>query len=447
MSMSSAPYSPVLTAPPREAIYTGTFWLAYAANVVLVMANALSFQFAEWVDQLGGSQQLAGSIISAGLIGVMLARLGMGQFIDRYGAGRLWSISAVCFIGGCTAFALIDTLGWPAYAARLMFSISLAGLFTSSIVHIQNQVPAHRRTEVIGNLGSSGFVGMIAGSLLGDYFFRTVDDPQLKFQLIFGTAALLGVVHLVIALMLTWGHAHEPPAEHVSALRLLIRYWPGPVVAVAIMMGVSFGVTTVFLRRFATVMPGLSGIGTFFTAYALSAFVFRISTSQWSQRMGRHAMIVRGLSGHFVAMSSLCFVTQEWHFIIPAVAGGFGHALLFPAVVSLGAGAFPKRYRGLGTTLTLGFVEAGTMLSAPILGAIIDRYYGAAELKYGFVPMFAASAVMMVAVAVYYRLTAASQPDIDRPHDEDLAEEWGDPAPAEPRDEVAVPFPHLGRNS
>ena len=44
---------------------------------------------------------------------------------------------------------------------------SLAGMFTCSIVHIQNQVPAERRTEVIGNLGSSGFLGMIVGSLLG----------------------------------------------------------------------------------------------------------------------------------------------------------------------------------------------------------------------------------------------------------------------------------------
>ncbi len=52
--------------------------------------------------------------------------------------------------------------------------------------------------------------------------------------------------------------------------------------------------------------------------------------------------------------------------------GGFGHALLFPAVVSLGSEAFPREYRGTGTTIVMGFFDVGTFVSAPILGAIID---------------------------------------------------------------------------
>jgi len=401
-----------------QPVYNRSFWLAYVANVILVTANALTFHFAELVSSLGGSEQLTGSIIRTGLIGALLLRLAMGRVIDRYGAGLLWTLCSIGLIGGLYWFTAIDSLGWQLHAARVMFSVSLAGMFTCSIVYIQNLVPPERRTEVIGNLGSSGFVGMIIGSNLGDFILNHWEGAPGRFNILFGTAAALAMGHLVIATILTWKQPHEKPRDGLSSIQLLVRYWPGPVVSVAIVMGVVFAVTTVFLRSYSSAL-GLSGIGTFFTAYAVSAFFFRIWTSDWSYRFGRHKMILWGLSGHVIALCSLIFVTREWHYILPAVAGGFGHALLFPAVVSIGAGAFPKRYRGMGTTLTLGFVEAGTMFSAPLLGAIIDQFAETEWAKFGFIPMFVVAVMFTVAVAVYYGLTAARVPDDDTLHEED----------------------------
>jgi len=415
MSISDhSSHSPAKT----SSVYNGRFWLAYLANVMLVTANALTFHFAELVAHLGGSEQITGSVIRTGLIGALLVRLWMGNYIDRYGVGPLWMIGSAGLALGLISFTFIDHIGWELHAARVLFSISLAGMFTCSMVYIQNHVPPERRTEVIGNLGSSGFVGMIIGANLGDFLMNINAAPQIRFQYLFGTAALMAVGHFFISAALTWKQPHDKPKDGLSSLTLLIRYWPGPVVAVGIVMGIVFAVTTVFLRRYSTAV-GLNGIGTFFTAYAISAFCFRIMTSGWSYRFGRHMMVLYGLAGHFFALCSLMFVSQEWHYILPAICGGFGHALLFPAVISLGAGAFPKRYRGMGTTLALGFVEAGTMISAPILGMIIDYYSSAEWANYGFTPMYLGAAGVTVFVAVYYALTAARIPDTDDIHAED----------------------------
>ena len=94
--------------------------------------------------------------------------------------------------------------------------------------------------------------------------------------------------------------------------------------------------------------------------------------------------------------------------MLPAICSGFGHALLFPAVVSLGTEAFPREYRGTGTTLVLGFFDLGGALSAPILGYIIDRYNGA-----GFSQMYFSAAAASVVVAVGYSLTGLKRPDSD----------------------------------
>jgi MFS family permease len=448
--------SPVVTQPSTESIYNRMFWLSYAANVSLVTANALTFRFAEFVRYLGGTEQLTGTIVSVGILGALLVRLRLGQEIDRYGTRRIWMASSVLFIVGCAMFLLTNQISWVIYVGRTFFALGLAGMFTCSVVYIQNQVPAHRRTEVIGNLGSSGFVGMIAGSILGDLILNSMPPGQARFLALFGGAAVLGVFYLSIIVHLTRRDVHRRPQETPPIHRLLLRYWPGSVLLVAIMMGVGFAATTVFLTRFAT-YRGLHGIGMFFTGYAVSAFCFRVAAQNWSRTIGRHRMILLGLAGHWVGYMILPWITRDWHLLFPAVACGFGHALLFPAVVSLGAGAFPAEYRGSGTTIILGFTEIGVLASAPALGWMIDHF--------GFTAMFLSTGFMSLGVAFLYAVTAARQPDAeaapqpvvtsesmcgdfeatDEDHDDEslLAEhEFGLDAPHA----TAVPVPQMGRS-
>lgn len=384
-------------------IYNRVFWLAYAANVSLVMANALTFRFAEFISWLGGTEETAGMIVSVGIIGALTVRLVLGQAIDNYGTRRLWMLGGTIYIASTSLFLVIEHLGWPIYLARLGFAAGIATMFTCSMVHIQNLVPANRRTEIIGNLGSSGFVGMILGSQLGDWIFRSAPPGHLRFLVLFGGTVFLGLVYVGLVLTLTRGDVHKRSRPAPAVHRLIFRYWPGNVVLVAIMMGISITVTTIFLTRYATSLGMVNGVGTFFTGYAVTAFLFRVQTATWSRTIGRHRMIWLGLAGHCLGHGFLPFVTQEWHFLIPAVACGIGHALLFPAVVSLGAGAFPKEYRGSGTTITLGFIELGSALSAPVLGWIIDQ---GGEI--GFTRMFWISSVTALTIGVYYAIANPS---------------------------------------
>src|SRR5258708_11919727 len=90
--------SPTLALPAvakSDVIYDRSFWLAYAANLVLVCANSLTFRFAEFVASLGETEEMAGAIVRAGLIAAILCRLGLGQAIDHYGPRRVWQPSSV----------------------------------------------------------------------------------------------------------------------------------------------------------------------------------------------------------------------------------------------------------------------------------------------------------------------------------------------------------------
>lgn len=399
------------TQSPSTQIYNASFWLAYLANVLVVTAHSLTFRFADYVKHLGGNEALSGRIMSVAICAAVIFRFYIGQKIDQQGTRRIWLASSLVFIVSCLAFLSLNSVGWPMYVARILFNGSLAGMLSCSIVSIQNLAPADRRTEIIGSLGSSGFIAMILGPWLGDLIFSTTrgnSNQMLPYSFMWGTACAMGVVYLWIVNYLTRNDAKKKPQATPPGYTLLWRYWPGPILGGAIVVGVNFTVISVFLIRFAREI-GIDKLGVFFTAYAVTAFLFRVGASGIAARCGRHRVVLIGLLGMAVGQFLFLTVRNEWMLILPATCAGFGHALLFPVVVSLGSGAFPLKYRGSGTTLILGFTELGTIISAPILGTAIVNLD-----PYGYAAMFVGTGLFTLAVMVYYALTAARLPDVDR---------------------------------
>jgi MFS family permease len=387
-----------------DSIYGRTFWLAYIANTLLVLANSLTFRFAELVVFLGGTEERVGDIVAIALTISVVVRLSVSHVLDDYGTRRMWPLCTLLFIGGCAMFLQCRDLSWTIYAARTAFVVGLTGMFACSMTHIQNVVPPHRRTEVIGNLGSSGFIGIIVGSNVGDGIVHAIPPGRTQFVVLFGGALIIGIVYLAIILALTSTHPVQARGSSPPAFRLLSRHWPGMVVLVSMVMGLGVTVTTVFLTRFAT-SRHIDGIGMFFTGYALSAFAFRILAAKWSRTIGRHWMLVRGLMGHAAGHFLLSFADSGWEFILPSIVCGFGHALLFPAVVSLGAGAFPATARGSGTAIILGFTDFGSLVVSPLLGRII--------VTAGFQTMFWTSSLTALIVGLIYAAIAMQHLDAE----------------------------------
>src|SRR5262245_39812458 len=119
--------------PTERTIYDRTFWLAYAANLMLVTANSLTFRFAEFIPFLGGTETVTGQIVRAGLLGSLAVRLVLGQAIDGAGVRRIWTVSTVCFVVGGLMFVFSDRIGPLLYVARVLFTAGMASMFACSI--------------------------------------------------------------------------------------------------------------------------------------------------------------------------------------------------------------------------------------------------------------------------------------------------------------------------
>ena len=373
--------------------YDGGFWLIYLANFLLVTANALTFRFADFVVHLGGTVGTAGMIVGFGTGGSIVLRLLMGRSIDRCGPRPIWLASAALFVAANVAFVPLGTLGPAIYIARLLFTVGLAGMFTCAFVYVCAGVPIARRAEVIGILGTSGFLGMLLGPVIGDVLFNHIPAGFGQFAVLFSLTAALGLAHLAIVWLVVRPARAVRPAAAQSAVRLFARYWPGALVVVALVMGVVATVPSTFLTRFA-VERKLSGIGFYFAAFALMAAMVRVVGRNFPERIGRQNALLIGLVGMTVSMLCYAEVHRDWQLVVPGLLAGIGHGLLFPCAVSLGADAFPDEHRGTAMTLIMGCMDVGMLVGAPVLGLVTDRW--------GFVAMFSATAGALGASAVYY---------------------------------------------
>jgi MFS family permease len=379
--------------PAEVRLYGVGFWIAYIANMLVVTANTLTFRFSEFVLSLDGSAADAGFIIGVGTGVGVVARIWLGRAVDRAGARWMWIVSAAALMVSSFAFIPLKSLGPAIYAARILYACGLAGVFSCSVIHLCTDVPPLRRAELIGTLGTSGFIGAIIGPQVGDWLFHLPISSENRFLLMFAMAGSICGAYLMLVAYLTRHEARPEPHDPIPLLPLLANHWPGTIAAVAMMMGVALTVPATFLTLFRD-HRGFEGIGTFFVFYAPTAIVMRLVGRLWPSQLGRRVAAFVGLLSLTASMLSYLVVQTEWGLALPALAAGTGQALLFPAVTTLGAESFPERYRGTGTSLILSFVDVGGLCGAPILGLLI--------VHFGFPAMFlgAAAAIALVAVVL-----------------------------------------------
>lgn len=404
---SEEAHPPRPAAPGRDRAYGAPFWVTYAANAAVMTGVALLFRYADFVHHLGGSDALLGAIVGAGMVGSLSVRIAQGVGIDRYGPPRIWLVSSVLLVGSCLGHLLVTRPDGPAlFALRIVLSTGVAGVLGASTTYVSLRAPANRLAEVIGTLGTSGFLGMMLGSLLGDALCAGPHDA-LGIRRLFLAAAALGAVSFVGSLFALAVERPRPRRRQAPPLRTLRRYHPGPVAVLAVAIGVGLCWPHTFLRPFTETL-GISGIAVFFWAYSPVAFLTRLVTRSLPDRLGVRPMLLAGMALMIASQLVNPLIGAGWQLLVPAALLGMAHATLYPAMMAGGTGGFPERYRGLATAMMLGLLDIGYLIGPPLVGTTLTASRSAGWPAYPV--MFLAVAALLTCVTLYYALATRSRP-------------------------------------
>ncbi|HTM52640.1 MAG TPA: MFS transporter [Pirellulales bacterium] len=356
----------------EQSVYGRDFWCAYVANTAMMVAVSLLYRYADFVTFLGGDEWNVGLVVGTGMVGSLFMRSFQGFGIDHFGARRIWLWSMVLFSASLAGHLAVQNVNGPVlFVLRICYTISLAGAFGASITSVSRSLPLPRMAEVVGSLGTSGFIAMALGPQLGDFLCGHENITRSDLDTMFLVAAGLGIVSLLCAELATRSESKPKRRRKPPVVWLLRRYHPGGVLVLAVVMGIGFVIPTTFLPTF-TKELNIEHTGTFFLVYAATAFLARVSTRRFPQLVGVRPMILIGLAALVLSLVTYMGVSSEWELAFPGVFAGIAHALLFPAVTAQGSTSFPSRYRGLGTTLMLSMLDIGTLTGAPLVGRMVE---------------------------------------------------------------------------
>lgn len=409
----SSPAKPQTAAPQNGqagdgAAFGAPFWLTYAANSSTMVAVSLLYRYGDFVSFLGGDEVNLGWIVAAGMVGSLLMRLAQGSGIDAYGPRRIWLWSSALFVASCAGHLLVTNVDGPLiYALRVLLQTSVSGFFGASITFISGRAPIARMAEVVGTLGTSGFIGMMIGTQLGDRLLNYTQLDSGHVHRFFIVVTVVGTAGFAFSWLATRGNGARAKRRQPPILLVIRRYHPGAVLWAGAAAGFGLGLPTIFLTRFVAELE-IPKLAVFFWVYAPTAFVTRVLIRRLPQRWGVQPMLSWGMTSLALGILSFVFVKSEWEFVFPAVLIGIAHAFVFPAAVAGGSGAFPLRYRGVGTTLMLAMFDLGNLIGMPAVGEML-RWYE--HLGWPAYPaMFVTAAAVIFATCTAYTLLSRARP-------------------------------------
>ena len=398
--------------PPGSPYRMFSFWMAFAAQLFLWIAQAVLFRYADFVQVLGGSELHLGCIVGVGMVGSVMMRLSLGRWLDRHGPRTVWVTSLVVLAATCFAhWKVTDCQGPPIYVLRIMFTTALAGALGAWTTLIVTRFPGPRMPEILGILGAAGFIGMMVGAHLGDALYRGGEIRRDQTDVMFLLAGLVACGTIPLA----WGATRgwKPPAarRRLPLIPLLARYQPGRVLLVRVVAGAALAQPSVFLRPYAAEL-NIPNIGLFFTVSALTSLFSRILLRGLDRRLGLPRVILCGLALMVAAQALFLTVHTPWQLAVPALAFGASQSVLSPMVIAAGVVTFPPRYRGLGSALILTTFDLGQLLGAP-LASVVLHVSGVLGLP-RYPAMFLSMAILLMAVGAVYAASKPTAPLIDR---------------------------------
>lgn len=240
---------------------------------------------------------------AAGFLVRPLGGLVFGRIGDLFGRQRAMLLSVIAMAVPTVLMGFLPTYQQVGILAPIMIvllrivqGLSVGGEFTSSLIFLVEQAPAHRRafSAVWGAWGASA--GILLGSFVGFLVTRCLDEPQLvgwgwRLPFVFG-----GVVAGLGLWIRTHVHADSPPTKSKSPVREVFTQHLVPVLRVALLNvgnGVAFYTMFIYAVTYMKTVDHLpEGVALRLNTIAMGVLLLIMPLSAWlSDRLGRRLIV------------------------------------------------------------------------------------------------------------------------------------------------------------
>lgn len=346
----------------------------------------------EYLTNLGGAEY-KGLIISLFTITAMISRPFSGKLADSIGRVPVMIFGAVVCLICSLLYPFITTL-MPFFVLRFFHGFSTGFTPTGNTAYLADIVPAQKRGEAMGLLGTAGAIGMSGGPALGGML-----SNQFGLSAMFYASSALALLSILILIRT---RETLQAKQQFSLAHLKVKqsdFFEPRVLAPCVVMVLSaFAYGAVF-----TLIPdfgqhvGVRNKGLLFTYLTVASLAVRLVAGKASDRYGRQPVLMVSTLVIVIAMLVIGLATTKLQLMIGVVLYGFAQGSTSPTLLAWATDLSDHRFKGRGIASLYIFMELGIGLGALISGWL---YANNTEL---FFPVFSVSAIL-AAFAFFYLL-------------------------------------------
>lgn len=349
-----------------DRIYTAQFWTLCVSSLLFFASfNMIIPKLPAYLTSLGGAEY-KGLIISLFTITAMISRPFSGKIADKVGRIPTMLIGiSVCVIISLLYPLLTSVSGF--LMLRLVHGFSTGFSPTGATAYLSDIIPANRRGEAMGILGTAGTVGMAAGLAVGP---SIANDFGLDVMFYCSSAMAILSIAVLFGIKETL-HVRQGFSTQVFKIHKRDLMEPKVLVPCLVMLLATYAYGAVF-----TVVPdfclhvGIQNEGLPFVFLTIFSLSIRLVAGKASDKYGRKKVVILSTLIMAAAMLVLALSTTPVMLITAIALYGLAQGMTSPTLLAWATDLSDEKHRGRGIASLYIFMELGIGIGAFISGFI-----------------------------------------------------------------------------
>lgn len=324
-----------------------------------------------YLTQLGGGQY-KGLIIALFTVTALLSRPFSGKLADKIGRVPVIMVGAVVCIVCSALYPLISSFSALLWL-RLLHGFSTGFTPTGETAYVADIIPAERRGEGMGIIGTANTVGMAGGMALGGLL-----GHAYGFNVVFYTSASLAFLSILILFNTkeTLQTKQKLQLNHFR-LRRSDLFEPRVIAPCIVMLlaAYAYGSVVTLIPDYSLVF-NVKNTGILLTYFTLASLTVRLIGGKASDRFGRKAVLYVSVTAIAVAMFLLAFAETRLQAILGVVLYGFAQGTTSPTLLAWATDLSDPLFKGKGVASLYISMELGIGVGAFCSGLLYGNIDG-----------------------------------------------------------------------
>lgn len=342
-----------------------------------------------YLTSMGGAQY-KGFIISLFTITAMCSRPFSGKLADTVGRVPVMMVgSLVCFVCSLLYPFLTSVSGF--LMLRLVHGFSTGFKPTGQAAYLSDIIPAERRGEAMGLLGTASSIGMAGGPAVGGLL-----SNQFGLDVMFYCSSAFALISAVILAGIK-ETVKEKKNFSVNLLKVNRSDLFEPrVIAPCIVMlclGYSYGTVFTLIPDFGEFV-GIKNKGLLFTYMTIASLVVRLIGGKASDTWGRKPVLQVCSVMVLLSMLAIAFAETRLHLMLGIAFYGLAQGATSPTLLAWATDLSDPNFKGRGVASVYIFMEFGIGFGAFASGLIYANDPSRFAISFGICSALAGIALL-----------------------------------------------------